>query len=70
MEYYLAVKRNDFISKWIRNDFLGKWMELENILSKVSQSQENADGMYALTDKCILAPKLRIRKIQFRLHEA
>ena len=36
MEYYLAIKNNDFMK------FLGKWMELENIiLSDVTQSQKN-----------------------------
>jgi hypothetical protein len=44
--------------------FLGKWMDLEDIiLSEVTQSQKNA--WYALTDKWILAQKLRICKIQF-----
>jgi hypothetical protein len=33
-------------------------MELENILSEVTQSY------HALTDKCVLAPKARIPKIQ------
>jgi len=31
--------------------FKGKWMELENILSEVTQSQKNTHGMYALIDK-------------------
>jgi hypothetical protein len=35
MEYYSAIKNNDFIK------FTGKWMELENaILSEVTQSQK------------------------------
>jgi hypothetical protein len=42
MEYYSAIKNNDFIK------FLGKWIELENILSKVTQSQKNTNGMYSL----------------------
>jgi hypothetical protein len=43
MEYYLAIKNNDFMK------FLGKWMELENIiLSKVTQSQKNTHGMHSL----------------------
>ena len=47
MEYYSAIKNNDFVK------FLGKWMELENIiLSEVTQSQKNT--WYALTDKWIL----------------
>jgi hypothetical protein len=40
----------------------GKWMELENIiLSEVTQSQNNTQGMHSL----ILAQKLGIPKIQF-----
>jgi hypothetical protein len=36
MEYYSAIKNNEFMK------FLGKWMELENIiLSEVTQSQKN-----------------------------
>ena len=50
MEYYSAIKNNDFMK------LLGKWMELENIiLSDVTQSQKNTHTQYALTDKWILA---------------
>jgi hypothetical protein len=42
MEYYSAIKNNEFMK------FLGKWIELENILSKVTQSQNNTHGMYSL----------------------
>ena len=43
--------------------FSGKWMEHENIiLSKVTQSQNNTHG---INDKCILAQKFGICKIQF-----
>jgi hypothetical protein len=43
MEYYSAIKNNDFTK------FAGKWMNLENIiLSKVTQSQKNTHGMYLL----------------------
>jgi hypothetical protein len=43
MEYYLAIKNDDFIK------FLGKWIELENIiLSEVTQSQKNTHGMHSL----------------------
>ena len=42
MEYYLAIKNNEFMK------FIDKWMELENIiLSEVAQSQ-NTHGMYSL----------------------
>ena len=43
MEYYSAVKNNDFMK------FLGKWIELENIiLSEVIQSQKNTHGIHSL----------------------
>jgi hypothetical protein len=43
MEYYSAIKNNDFMK------FLGKWMELENIiLTEVTESQMNTWGMYSL----------------------
>jgi hypothetical protein len=41
--HYRAIKNNDFMK------FTGKWMELENIiLSEVTQSQKNTNGMYSL----------------------
>jgi len=43
MEYYSAIKNNDFMK------FIGKWRELENIiLSEVTQSQKNTHGMHSL----------------------
>ena len=43
MEYYLALKNNEFMK------FLGKWVELENIiLSEVTQSQKDTHGMHSL----------------------
>jgi hypothetical protein len=43
MEYYSAIKRNEFMK------FLGKWMDLEGIiLSEVTQSQRNSHNMYSL----------------------
>jgi hypothetical protein len=55
MEYYSAIKTNEFMK------FFGKWMELENIfLSEVTQSQKNTHGLHSL--------KLRIPKIQFTDH--
>jgi hypothetical protein len=54
IESYSAIKNNEFIK------FLGKWMELENItLSEVTKEHK----CYTLTDKWILAQKLRIPKI-------
>jgi hypothetical protein len=60
MEYYSAIKNNEFMK------FLGKWMHLEDlILSEVIQSKKNTHTRYELTDKQILAQKLRISKIPF-----
>jgi hypothetical protein len=42
MEYYSAIKYEDILS------FVGKWMELENILSEVTQTQNDMHGMYSL----------------------
>jgi hypothetical protein len=57
MEYYSAIKNHEYTK------FLGKWMGLKNVLSKVTQSQNNTQ--YALTDKWILTKKLGIHKIPF-----
>jgi hypothetical protein len=46
MEYYSAVKKNEFMK------FLGKWMDLEGIiLTVVSQSQNNSHDMYSLISR-------------------
>jgi len=43
MEYYSAIKDNDFMK------YVGKWLELENIiLSDVTQSQKNTHVMHSL----------------------
>ena len=43
MEYYSAIKNNEFTK------FLGKWMYLEDIiLSEVTQSQKKSLDMYSL----------------------
>jgi len=43
MEYYSAIKTNDFMK------FIGKWRELENIiLCEITQSQKNTHGMHSL----------------------
>ena len=43
MEYYAAIKNNEFMK------FLDKWMYLENIiLSEVTQSQNNSLDMHSL----------------------
>jgi hypothetical protein len=43
MEYYSAIKSNDFMK------FLGKWLELENIiLSDITQSPKNTHGIHSL----------------------
>jgi hypothetical protein len=43
MEYYSAIKKNEFIK------FLGKWLDLEGIiLSEVTQSEKNSNDIYSL----------------------
>jgi hypothetical protein len=43
MEYYSAIKNNEFMK------FLGKWMDLEDIiLSEVTQLQKNSHDIYTL----------------------
>jgi hypothetical protein len=43
MEYYSAMKNNEFLK------FMGKWMYLENItLSEVTQSQKKSLDMHSL----------------------
>jgi hypothetical protein len=46
MEYYSAIKNNEFMK------FFGKWMHLEDIiLSEVTQSQKNTQGMHSLISR-------------------
>jgi hypothetical protein len=43
MEYYSAIKSNDFIK------FAGKWMELDYIVMReITQTKKNTHGMYSL----------------------
>ena len=43
MEYYSAIKNNEFMK------FLGKWMYLEDIIpSEVTQSQKNSHDIHTL----------------------
>jgi hypothetical protein len=43
MEYYTAIKKNEFMK------FLGKWIDLEVItLSEVTQSQKDTHDMHSL----------------------
>jgi hypothetical protein len=43
MEYYSAIKKNEFMK------LLGKWMDLEGIvLSEVTESQKKLHNMYSL----------------------
>jgi hypothetical protein len=43
MEYYSAIKNNEFMK------FIGKWMDLEYImLNEVTQSQKNTHDMHLL----------------------
>jgi hypothetical protein len=41
MEFYSVIKINELLR------FLGKWMELENIMSEVTQSQKNTHGLHS-----------------------
>jgi mRNA deadenylase 3'-5' endonuclease subunit Ccr4 len=50
MDYYSAIKNKGIIG------FAGKWMELENILSEVSQIQK---AMHVFTNKWLLAKKVK-----------
>jgi hypothetical protein len=59
---FLAIRNNDFMK------FLGKWMEVENIILSKDNPFIKENTWYALTNKWILAPKLRIPKIQFTDH--
>jgi hypothetical protein len=59
MEYYSAIKNNEFMK------FLDKWVELEDIILKWGNPITKEHTWYALTDKWILAQKLRILKIKF-----
>jgi hypothetical protein len=46
LEYYSAIKINDFIK------FADQWIELENIiLSEIIQSQKKIHGMYSLPSR-------------------
>jgi hypothetical protein len=46
MEYYSAIKNNDYLK------FAGKWMELENIiLSEVTETQKNTHGMHSVLSR-------------------
>jgi hypothetical protein len=51
IEYYSAIKNNEFMK------FSGKWIELENILSEVTQSQVHTQCV--LTDKWIFGAKVQ-----------
>jgi hypothetical protein len=46
MEYYSAIKNNEFMK------FLGKWMDLEDILSEVTQSEKKSLDMHSLISGC------------------
>ena len=46
MEYYAAIKNNEFIS------FVVTWMNLETILSKLTQEQKIKHHMFSLIGWC------------------
>ena len=45
MEYYSPIKNKDIMN------FVGRWMELENILSEVTQTEKDMYGMYSLISR-------------------
>ena len=45
MEYFSAIKSKGILT------FAGKWMELENILSEVTQNQKDMDDVYSLINE-------------------
>ena len=45
MKYYSAIKNEDILS------FASTWMELENVLSEITQTQKDMHGMYSLMSK-------------------
>ena len=61
MEYYKAIKNNDFMK------FLDKLIEQESIIPR-DKPITKQHIWYALTDKWILSLKLGIPKIQFTDH--
>ena len=58
MEYYSAIQNEDSMS------FVGKWMELENILSEITDPEVHA--WYVLTYKWILTK--RVQNSQDTIH--
>ena len=42
MEHYSSIKKEDILS------LAGKWIKLENILSEVTQTQKDMQGVYSL----------------------
>ena len=46
MEYYAAIKKNEFMS------FAGTWRQLKIILSKLTQEQKTKHHMFSLISGC------------------
>ena len=57
VEHFSAIINMDIMN------FAGKWIELENILSKVTQNHKDMHDIYVHTDKWILAIKYRMHVI-------
>jgi hypothetical protein len=51
----LAIKNEVILS------FAGKWIELENIMSEITQTQKDMHGMYLLISGCYPPQKYRIQ---------
>jgi hypothetical protein len=57
MQYYSPINKNEFMK------FPGKWMDLEGIIPELGNPITKELTWYVLSDKWILAQKLRIPKI-------
>jgi hypothetical protein len=62
MEYYSAIKNNDFTK------FTGKWLDLENINLSVVTQITKEHTKYVLTDRWILGKDHGIPRIQLMDH--
>ena len=57
MEYYIAIKNDDFMS------FVGTWMNLETItLSKLTQEQKTKHSVFSLIGRCWTMRTHRLRE--------
>ena len=62
MENYSTTKNDEFMK------FLGKWMEIEKCRPDQGNPFTKEYTWYTLTDKWMLAQKLKINKLEFPQH--